>query len=161
MARRALTVWFLLALAPPAWGAPFCMSDAELMAEVATGFLFEQGFLAAQCDGRRKGKGARPEPSLAALHRQVVKRFEVEFADHEARREALYRRLYGSEWQFFLVKERKGKIRHLLRTLHVTDRMCQDLSAKLAERLGQTWPHIHEQLARTFAAARGRVPPCE
>lgn len=151
---------FLLA-GPAAAAEPFCLSDRELMAEVAEGFLFEQGFKAAQCDALLAALPEPPKSRQADLHRAIAARFRAQFARHAKVREALYRRLYGKDWQLFMAKERKGKTRHLLLTLRLSEAECRRHGVALLFRNSAEWDFIQRKLARTFAAARRQVPVCE
>ena len=138
-----------------------CMTEQELLAEVAMGFLFAQEITARVCDpllapppGRRGGPTVR-------LQRKIEAKFPTEFVHHSRVRTKFFERAYQENW-----KEEMGRVNREYASVFLSNPRlgkseCERLRTALEIRLDSPWAYIQAKLDYSAKHRRDRVNICK
>ena len=161
MAKDFLLAMLLFLAAPLAVAIPKCIGDEELMAEVAAGILFKQGFYAVHCDALLREGADFTGESLSSMHRRFMDKFDAHITRYTTTREKLFQRLYGNRWESFMAKDRKIRTRELLLNIRLDVESCGIFRTGMLTRLASDWEDFRARLVQAFSAIRPRFTGCE
>ncbi|MCZ6729608.1 MAG: hypothetical protein O7C61_07845 [SAR324 cluster bacterium] len=160
MAKDFLLAMLFFLAAPLAVAIPKCIGDEELMAEVAAGILFKQGFYAVHCDALLREGADFTGESLSSMHRRFMDKFDAHITRYTTTREKLFQRLYGNRWESVMAKDRKIRTRELLLNTRLDADSCGIFRTGMLNRLESDWEDFQTRLGRAFSAIRPRLTGC-
>ncbi|MCZ6843027.1 MAG: hypothetical protein O7G32_09375 [SAR324 cluster bacterium] len=160
MPRPLLLLPIFLLSASLGAAAPICLSDKELLANVAMEYLFAQQAAAKICDELPRRESHLPSPRMMALHREIAGRYAASFAIYRETHRRTYQRLYGKSWELMLEAHRQRRERRMARTGPYSVPACLHLEQLLERRLAAGWPLIQAALDSAFDEARKLRPRC-
>jgi len=160
--KRFLILCGLFGLAAPLMAQDkTCMTDPELMAEVAARYLVEQEYRAVVCAYLYKDT-VEPAPGmLLALVRDVARKFQMQFADYHKLRQERFQRLFGDKWEQALRQDHWNKLRFLnADPPEMPPETCEKVKKEWESMLFRDWLFVRRHLDVMIEELRPTVRMC-
>ncbi len=135
-----------------------CLTERELLADSAAGFLAAQEISARLCD-LRYGlvSGAAP---MGGLHRGITEKFKTKWAELADARNRRYRRQYDADWKQQMDVDDAEGARLIVTGLRLSRAVCGNLKTEMEIRLASEWAYIKAKLDFAARKQRGKVKVC-
>ena len=143
------------------FGAPQCLSDLDLFADVAERFLFQQELSAIICDPVLVARGKKAKVAMLTLSRDIAEKYYAQFLRYAENREKRFRAEHGENWRLVMEAERKRDAEEFLRTLKLGAGACATLRREIEIVFESDWAYIHSKIDFAFNEARPEVKRCE
>ena len=160
--RKHLLTWILIGFSGIAWGqGKVCLTDPELMAEVAARYLVEQEYQAVVCAYLYK-ETIEPAPGmLLALVRDVGRKFQFQFTRYHKLRSERFRRLFGENWEQALALDHRNKLKKLnLETPRLEPETCEQVKKTWETMLYRDWVYLRKRMDPMAEELRTTVQMC-
>jgi hypothetical protein len=136
------------------------MTDMELMAEAALGWLFTSETAARTCDPLLKTRDKRAERLMTRMHAEIVEKFEHNFGKYQTAREKRFKRWYGDFWeQAMQIDRRQAQLRYLGK-LQLGPGACQHLRTDMEIALYSAWGYLRAKLSFDVEQRRPKTRMC-
>lgn len=157
MRRRPIIVLLLLAMA--GCTPKVCMTEREVVAGTAMGFLLAQRISSKQCDAAGSDAGM----GMTALHEQIADKFAGQFGGHSEVRAGYYRRVYDDQWQKAMKLNRAEVERRIRENLvpSLNPAVCGNLRTEMEIRRDSDWSYIKAKLDYATRQATQSVKVCK
>ena len=144
-----------------AGGEKGCMTDPELMAEVAARYLVEQEYKAVACSYLYQDT-IEPAPGmLLALARDVALKFQMQFSQYEKLRRARFQSLFGEKWDEAWRLDYRGKLLALNAKIPwLAPEICAEVKQTWEQMLFRDWTFVRGQLDVMIGNLRPTIRMC-
>ena len=138
-----------------------CVTEQELLADVAMGFLFAQEISAQLCDPLLDPMAGRAGGPMVRLQRLIEAKFSAEFAHHSEIRAKYFKRLYEDNWEEKMARVIREYGAVFLSTLSLGKSECKRLLTELEIRLDSPWAYIQAKLDYSTKQSLKNVNLCK
>ena len=136
-----------------------CLTEQELIADSAAGFLVAQEISARMCDLGFGPKGG--DAPMGGLHRGITAKFKTQWAALAIAREGRYRRWYGAEWKQQMDVDGAEVTRRIVAGLRLSGTICGNLNTEMEIRHASEWAYIKAKLDFAVKRNRHKVNACK
>ena len=136
-----------------------CLTERELLADSAAGFLAAQEISARLCDlGYSPKSGAAP---MGGLHQGIAAKFKTKWQALAVTRKGRYRRQYDADWKQQMDVDDAEGARLIATGLRLSGTVCGNLKTEMEIRHASEWAYIKAKLKFAAKKNRHKVKVCK